>query len=96
MARSEIHFEFADRGATSVYKFRVKEDPAYYVWFEYGDEGGGLFTTPAPGPYRVDDALDEAEFADLDALLQARGTSKAQWVEDLMAQFGERLAWAYP
>ena len=96
MAKSEIRFEFADRGPTSVYKFRVKEDPTYYVWFEYGPGQGGLYTTPRSGPYAADDPLEDCDVADLDALLAARGTTKRQWVADLMAQYGERLAWVYP
>lgn len=96
MALNTMHFEFAERGATSVYKFRVGNDPSYYVWFEYGGGSGSLHTTPRPGPYRADDPLGTAEFADLDGLLAARGTTRAQWIEDLLAQYGERLAWTYP
>jgi hypothetical protein len=96
VALNTTHFEFADRGATSVYKFRVGDDPTIYVWFEYGGESGALHTTLRSGPYRVDDPLTGAEFADLDALLAARGTTREQWIEDLLAQYGERLAWTYP
>ena len=45
------------------------------------------------GIHRADDPGDAAEFG---ALLAERGTSKAQWVEDLFAQYGERIAWTYP
>jgi len=96
VALNTTHFEFAERGATSVYKFRVGGDPSLYVWFEYGNEAGSLHATPQPGPYRADDPLVTAEFADLDALLAARGTTRTQWVKDLLAQYGERLAWTYP
>jgi hypothetical protein len=44
----------------------------------------------------VDHPLEQADFDDLQSLLAARGTTKAQWVKDLMAQFGEPLAWTYP
>ena len=96
MALNTTHFEFAERGATSVYKFRIGGDEAHYVWFEYGNETGSLHTTPQPGPYRVEDPLATAEFADLIALLVARATTRAQWVTDLMAQYGEYLEWTYP
>jgi hypothetical protein len=96
VALNTTRFEFADRGATSVYKFRVGDDPNIYVWFEYGSGSGSLHTTPRAGPYRVDDPLAGAEFADLDALLASRGTTRTQWVEDLLAQYGERLEWTYP
>lgn len=96
MALNETHFEYADRGSTSVYKFRFEGDESIYVWFEFGGGRGSLHETEANGPYRVDDGLRPSEFADLDALLSARGTNKAQWIEDLMAQYGERLAWEYP
>ena len=96
MARNVTHFEFAERGPTSVYKFRVAKDPATYVWFEYAGDGGSLHVTPQGGPYAVEHELREAEFADLDELLKARGTTRDQWVKDLLAQFGERLAWTYP
>jgi len=36
VALDVTHFEYADRGPTSVYKFRVGDDPRIYVWFEYG------------------------------------------------------------
>lgn len=96
MALNTTRFQFAERGATSVYKFQVGDDEAHYVWFEYGDGSGSLHTTPRPGPYRVEDPIATAEFADLEALLAARGTNREQWVEDLLAQYGERLAWTYP
>jgi hypothetical protein len=96
VALNTTHFHFAERGATSVYKFRVGDDESVYVWFEYGGDSGSLHTTPRPGPYRVDDPLATAEFADLDALLAARGTTRKQWVIDLLAQYGERLEWTYP
>jgi hypothetical protein len=96
MALNETHFEFADRGATSVYKFRFPDDERVYVWFEYGNGAGSLFMTPYEGPYRVEHDLEPAPHADLDALLAHHGTTKEQWVKDLMAQFGERLAWTYP
>jgi hypothetical protein len=96
LARNVVHFEFADKSRVGIYKFRVDGDPKVYVWFEYGNGTGSLFTTPRPGPFRAEDPLDPAPFSDLDALLAARGTTKAQWVEDLLAQYGERLAWRYP
>ena len=96
MALNATHFEFAERGSTSVYKFRFDEDDRIFVWFETGEGKGTLHTTSDKGPYRVDDELGAAESADLEALLRTHGTTKAQWVEDLMAQFGERLAWTYP
>jgi hypothetical protein len=96
MALDQTHFFYADRGPTSVYKFRVGEDPTAYVWFEYGDGEGSLHTTPKPGPFRPDDPLGDAPFEGLDALLEARGTTKAQWTLDLLAQYGERIDWAYP
>ena len=96
MALNTTRFEFAERGATSVYKFRVGGDEMHYVWFQYGAEAGSLHTTPRPGPYRVEDPIATAEFADLEALLAARGTTRSQWVTDLLAQYGERLAWTYP
>jgi len=96
MSQRAVGFEFADQGATSVYKFRVgDEDKTIYVWFEQ-EGSGSLFTTTAPGPYRVEDPLEPAMVSTLDELLQMSGTTKEQWVGDLMAQFGERLAWAYP
>jgi hypothetical protein len=96
MALDQTRFLYADRGPTSVYKFRVGDDPAIYVWFEHSDGTGSLHTTPAAGPFRPDDPLEDAPFADLETLLLERGTTKAQWVEDLFAQYGERLAWSYP
>ena len=96
MALDETHFFYADRGATSVYKFRVTGDDTIYVWFEYGEGGGSLHTTPNEGPYDVDHQLADADLADLDTLLQAKGTTKDQWTKDLMAQYGERVAWTYP
>lgn len=96
MAKNVTHFEYADRGAPSVYKFRVAKDPTIYVWFEYEDGSGSLYTTPEGGPYRVEHPLESAEFNDLDALLAARGTTRGQWSKDLLGQFGERLHWAYP
>ena len=96
MALNATHFEFAERGSTSVYKFRFDEDDRIFVWFETGEGKGTLHATSDKGPYRVDHELRAAEFADLEAALAANGTSKRQWVEDLMAQFGERLAWTYP
>ncbi len=97
MARNETHFEFADRGATSVYKFRFAGDhtETIYVWFE-SDGAGSLHTTSKPGPYSIEDELGSADQPDLDALLATHETSKHQWVNDLMAQFGERIAWLYP
>ena len=96
MALNETFFLYADRGETSVFKFRFEEDANFYVWFEYGGVGGALHTTPRGGPYRVEDPLERADAADLDALLAAKETTKKQWVTDLMAQFGEPLAWSYP
>lgn len=96
MALDQTHFLYADRGPTSVYKFRVEDDPTIYVWFEYSDGVGSLHTSPEGGPFRPDDPLEDAPFADLETLLAERGTSKAQWVEDLFAQYGERVAWSYP
>jgi len=96
MALNETHFDYADRGAMSVYKFRAGDDETTYVWFEYGEGEGSLHTTPIRGPYDVNDPLEDAECADLDALLKARGVTKAQWIEDLMAQYGAPLAWTYP
>jgi len=96
MALDQTHFLFADRGHTSVYKFRVGEDPSIYVWFEYQGGGGTLYTTPKSGPFRPDDPLEDAPFPDLDTLLAERGTTKEQWVTDLFAQYGERVAWSYP
>ncbi|MHC4223367.1 MAG: hypothetical protein ACYSX0_10825 [Planctomycetota bacterium] len=96
MALNETHFEYADRGSTSVFKFQVEADPTIFVWFEYGDGKGSLHTTREMGPYRVEHGLVPAAYPTLDALLEARGSSKEQWVRDLMAQFGERLAWTYP
>ncbi len=96
MALNTTRFQFAERGATSVYKFQVGDDQAHYVWFEYGDGTGSLHTTPRPGPYRVEDPIGTAEYADLEALLAARGTTRSEWVKDLLAQYGERLAWTYP
>jgi hypothetical protein len=96
MALDQTHFFYADRGPVSVYKFRVGEDPAVYVWFEYGGGEGSLHTTPKEGPFRPEDPLGDAPVADLDTLLVQRGTSKAQWTLDLFAQYGERIRWAYP
>lgn len=97
MARNETHFEYADRGATSVYKFRIGENnPTWYVWFEYAGGGGSLYTTPHAGPYDPSHPLDDADHADLESLLNERGTTREQWVKDLMAQFGERIEWIYP
>lgn len=96
MALDTTHFFYADRGPTSVYKFRVDEDPVMYVWFEYGQGQGSLYTTPKAGPFRADDPLEDASFPDLDALLTGRGTTKEQWVEDLFAQYGDRVEWTYP
>ena len=95
MAKNETHFEFADRGATSVYKFRFEGEDTHYVWFESAGQGS-LHTTPNPGPYSIHDDLGDPDHDDLDSLLAAHETSKKQWVQDLMAQFGERLAWTYP
>ena len=95
MALNETFFTSADRGATSVYKFRFDGRPEAYVWFEYDGGDGALFTTPEAGPFRVEHPLDPAK-TDLESLLADRGTTKAQWVKDLMAQFGEPLAWTYP
>ncbi|MDH3590304.1 MAG: hypothetical protein OER88_00385 [Planctomycetota bacterium] len=96
MAKNETHFEFADRGATSVYKFRFDADGPIYVWFEVEGGGGSLHTTDRPGPYSIDHDLGPADHDHLDGLLAANETTKEQWVRDLMAQFGERIAWAYP
>jgi len=96
VALDQTHFFYADRGATSVYKFRVGEDPTVYVWFEYGAGQGSLHTTPKGGLFRPDDPLDDAPVADLETLLRERGTTKEQWIEDLLAQYGERIAWSYP
>ncbi|MHC4547812.1 MAG: hypothetical protein ACYTEZ_03460 [Planctomycetota bacterium] len=95
MALNATHFEYADQGETSVYKFTVGDDPTLHVWFEYADGGGSLHTTPQPGPYHAEEPLGNAAFQDLEALLAARGTTKEQWVKDLMAQYGEYLAWRY-
>ena len=96
MALNETHFMFAERGSTSVYKFDFGKDDRVFVWFEYGDDPGSLFTTGEPGPYRVDHAVEQAPYNDLAACLEDHGTTKEQWIRDLMAQFGERLAWTYP
>lgn len=96
MAKNETTFTYADRGETSVYKFHVGQDPQLYVWFEFGNGGGSLYRTPARGPWRADDPLEPAEKASLEELLESRGTTKLQWVADLLAQFGERLGWTYP
>ena len=96
MAVHETRFDWADRGATSVYKFRFEKDDNVYVWFEFPGGDGSLYTTPDAGPYDVNDDLDVAEFKDLDELLAARDTTRETWISDLMAQFGERLAWTYP
>jgi hypothetical protein len=96
MALDQTHFFYADRGPTSVYKFRVGDDPLVYVWFEYSDGVGSLHTTPRGGPFRTDDPVEAAPFPDLETLLTERGTTKAQWIEDLFAQYGERVAWSYP
>ncbi len=93
MARNDTFFEWADGGSTSVYKFRIKDNPALYVWFDFGKAGGALYRTSSPGPYRVDEPLLAADFPTLDDLLGARGTTRAQWRRDLTAQFGERLGW---
>lgn len=95
MARNETFFLYADRGATSVYKFRFEGRPEFHVWFEYDGGDGVLFTTPEPGPYSVEHALEPAKIG-LEELLAERATTKAQWIKDLMAQFGEPLAWTYP
>ena len=96
MALDQTRFLYADRGPTSVYKFRVGDDPTIYVWFEYSDGQGSLHATSRDGPFRPDDPIEEAPLGDLDTLLGERGTTKAQWVEDLFAQYGERVAWSYP
>ena len=96
MAVHETTFKFADRGATSVYKFSFPTDETVFVWFEYANGSNALFTTPASGPYRVEDPLEKAEYDDLDACLAAHETDKQTWIKDLMAQFGERIAWTYP
>jgi len=96
MALDQTRFLYADRGPTSVYKFRVGEDPAIYVWFEYSDGTGSLHTTPEGGPFRPEDPLGAAPSDGLDTFLSERGTTKAQWIEDLFAQYGERIAWSYP
>jgi hypothetical protein len=96
MALHQTRFLYADRGPTSVYKFQVGDDPAIYVWFGSADGSGSLYLTPKPGPFRADEPLAEAPFRDLDALLAERGTTKAQWVEDLFGQYGDRVEWSYP
>lgn len=96
MALNETHFMFAERGSTSVYKFSFQKDDRVFVWFEYGNGSGSLFTTAERGPYRVDHPVEKAPYNDLVACLEDHGTSKDQWIQDLMAQFGERLAWTYP
>ena len=95
MSLNDTFFKSVERGATSVYKFQVKEDPNLYLWFEFADGSGALYTTPQSGPYDTDHPLSPAEFNSLDDLLAARGTTKEQWVKDLMAQYGERIAWTY-
>jgi hypothetical protein len=96
MALHKTEFLYADRGPTSVYKFRVGDDKTTYVWFEYSDGHGSLHRTPAAGRFRPDDPLEDAPFGDLETLLGERGTTKAQWVDDLFAQYGERIDWSYP
>lgn len=93
MARNDTFFQYADRASTSVYKFRVGDDPTLFVWFDYGKGQGSLHTTATAGPYRVEEELADAPFSSLEELLGARGTSRAQWEKDLLGQFGERLAW---
>jgi len=99
VATHETRFEFADKGETGVYKFRFPRstDPdTLFVWFEYADGGGSLFRTDRPGPYRADENLEPVGHDDLDRLIREHGTTKQRWVEDLIAQYGEWLAWAYP
>jgi hypothetical protein len=96
MALDQTHFFYADRGPTSVYKFRTGEDPTIYVWFDYSDGTGSLHTTPEGGPFRAEDPLGDSPCPDLETLLAERGTTREQWVEDLFAQYGERIAWTYP
>lgn len=96
MALNETHFMFAERGSTSVYKFGFQKDERVFVWFEYGNGSGSLFTTGEAGPYRVDHDVERAPYNDLAACLEDHGTTMGQWIKDLMAQFGERLAWTYP
>lgn len=102
MAVHETRFEFADKGPTSVYKFHFPDDDGdptndvYWVWFEYAGGGGSLFRTPGPGPYKAEDDLEPAPHNDLDRLLAEHGTTKRQWIEDLLAQYGERISWTYP
>jgi hypothetical protein len=95
VAKNESFFTYADKGETSVYKFRVGDDPQLFVWFEHNG-GGSLYRTPAKGPWRADDPLEPAEQGTLDEMLQSRGTTKRQWIDDLLAQFGERIGWKYP
>lgn len=96
MALDRTRFLWANRGRTSVYKFRVGDDPTIWVWFVHGGGQGSLHTAPSAAPFRADEPLGPAPFPDLGALLSARGTSEAQWREDLLAQFGERIAWQLP
>lgn len=96
MAVNATHFFSADEGRTSVFKFRVGDDPTPWVWFRYADGSSALYATAASTPYRVEDALTAAPFPDLDSLLAARGTTRSQWDEDLLAQFGERIGWRTP
>jgi hypothetical protein len=97
VAVNETYFDAVERGATSLFKFRIgDEDPTRYVWFEFPDGSGALHTTPRIGPYDPADPLGGVEFETLDTLLTAKGTSKSQWVKDLMAQYGEVLEWTYP
>ena len=96
MALNETYFLYAERGSTNVFKFKVCDDPTIYLWFEYGDSGGALYTSRETGPYRVEHPLGPAEFSTLDELLDARETTREQWVKDLLAQFGEQIGWTYP
>jgi len=93
VARSLVKFLSADHGAIPVYKFRVGSDPAIFLWFDYGPKGEGLYTTSNEGPFSPGDPISPAPLPSLDALLRARGLTKALWNEDLIAQFGERVAW---
>jgi hypothetical protein len=94
---NESFFDGVERGATTVFKFRIgDEDPTRYVWFEFPDGSTALHTTSRIGPYHPDDPLGSVAFATLNELLEAKGTSKEQWVKDLMAQYGEVLEWTYP
>jgi len=95
VARNKTVFEYADGGVACLTKFHFETDPRLYVWFGRDGEGS-LFTTKTSGPYRAGEDLAPAPQEDLDALLAEHGTNREEWVQDLMAQFGERLHWACP